>query len=100
MNTLEELQYSLSKFIYSTTDIVALNKIKSVVDDFLKPVENVVKEEEAPWQKAILSMKTITSFEDVVESQGNKKLTFNELYPYIDDTESDYTVEDLLAALN
>lgn len=58
------------------------------------------RNEKLPWQKAMLSMKTISSFEDVVESQDNKKLTFDELYPHIDDTKCDYTVEDLLAALN
>lgn len=51
-------------------------------------------------QKAALSMKAITSFEDVVKSQGDQKLTFEELYPYIDESDSDYSVDDLLAALN
>ena len=53
-------------------------------------------------------MKSISSFEDVVpneaeKAQGkttNKKLTFEELHPFIDESDSDYSVEDLLSALN
>jgi hypothetical protein len=97
MNTVKELQNSLSQLIYSITDIKSLNEIKSTVDSFIKPVDN---NNDLPWYEAALSMKTITSFEDVVESQGNKKLTFEELYPCIDESESEYSVDDLLAALN
>ncbi len=46
-------------------------------------------------------MKSITSFEDEVNLQGIPKLAFDDLYPFIDDSEDDdYSVEDLLAALN
>lgn len=98
MNTVEELQHNLSQLIYSITDIESLNKIKSTVDGFIKPTEH--KKEHLPWTQASLNMKTITSFEEVVNSQGAKKITFEELYPYIDESESDYSVTDLLAALN
>ncbi|MEZ4984431.1 MAG: hypothetical protein R2795_05230 [Saprospiraceae bacterium] len=96
MDTVKELQHSLSQLIYSITDVRSLSKIKSAVDRFIKPTEDNV----LPWEKATLSMKRIASFEDVVKSQGDKNLTFEELYPFIDESESDYTVEDLLAALN
>ncbi|MEM9984756.1 MAG: hypothetical protein AAF804_06645, partial [Bacteroidota bacterium] len=53
-----------------------------------------------PWEKATLSMKSMISFEEVVESQGRKKISFEKLYSHVDDSESDYSVGDLLAALN
>ena len=56
--------------------------------------------DDLPWEKATLSMKTITSFDDVVGVQGDKTITFEELYPYIDESESEYSIDDLLAALN
>jgi len=99
MNTIKELQHSLSQLIYSITDMKSLTKIKSTVDSIIDPV---IKEDQnnVPWKDATLSMKSITSFENVIEAQGNKRITFENLYPYIDDTESDYSVKDLLAALN
>ncbi len=99
MDTVKELQHSLSQLIYSITDIRSLNKIKSTIDGFIRPTVEEDKDE-LPWEKAVLSMKSITSFEDVVESQGSKNITFDELYPHVDDSESDYSVDDLLAALN
>ena len=99
MDTIKEFQHSLSQLIYSITGIKSLNKIKSTIDGFIRPTVEGDKEK-LPWGKAILSMKSITSFEDVAENQGNKKITFEELYPHIDDSESDYSVENLLAALN
>ncbi|HMQ50348.1 MAG TPA: hypothetical protein PKA70_22980 [Saprospiraceae bacterium] len=97
MNTVKELQHSLSQLIYSITDVRSLSKIKSAIDRFVKPVEdnNVL-----PWEQATLSMKSITSFEDEVKNQGDKHLTFEGLYPCIDESETDYTIDDLLAALN
>ncbi|MGH1433050.1 MAG: hypothetical protein ACRBG0_01175 [Lewinella sp.] len=97
MNTVKELQHSLSQLIYSITDVKSLSEIKSTVDLFVKDdsISNDV-----PWQAAILSMKKISSLEDVAKSQGDKKLTFDELYPCIDESENDYSVDDLLAALN
>ena len=98
MNTIKELQHSLSQLIYSIKDIKSLSEIKSMVDHVIKPTEN--KKNDLPWDKAILSMKTITPFKEIVKNQGNKKLTFKELYPCIDDSDSSYSVDDLLAALN
>ena len=98
MNTVKELQHSLSQLIYSITDIKSLSEIKSTVDRFIKTTEN--KENDLSWKKAVLSMKTITSFKEVVKNQGGKKLTFDELYPCIDESENDYSTDDLLAALN
>lgn len=99
MDTVKELQHSLSQLIYSITDVKSLSKIKSTVDGFIRSTIEENKDE-LPWKKAALSMKPITSFEDVVESQGNKNITFDELYLHVDDSESDYSVHDLLAALN
>lgn len=98
MNTVKELQHSLSQLIYSITDMKLLSEIKSTVDSFIKPSEE--RQEDLPWEKATLSMKSITSFDDVVAMQGDKKITFEELYPYIDESESEYSINDLLAALN
>ncbi|MEL7220459.1 MAG: hypothetical protein AAGJ93_04015, partial [Bacteroidota bacterium] len=77
----------------------SLSKIKSTVDSVTSSSlqENKV---DLPWKKATLYMKSITSFEEVIESQGNKKITFEDLYPLLDDSESDYSIDDLLAALN
>lgn len=98
MNPVKELQHSLSQLIYSITDLKSLNKIKSTVDTFLNPAEE--NQDALPWQEATLSMKKTIPFEEVVENQGDKKLTFKELYPYIDDAEGTYSIDDLLAALN
>ena len=100
MNTVKELQHSLSQIIYSITDIKSLSQIKSTVDKLMRPVENNTNSDDFPWQKATLFMKKISSFEDVAKSQGGKKLTFEELYPCIDESDSEYSVDDLLAALN
>lgn len=100
MNSVKELQHNLSQLIYSITDIKSLSEIKSAVDDLIKPIENSSVNNDLPWHNATLSMKKISSFEDVVKNQGSKKITFDELYPYIDDSENDYSVDDLLAALN
>lgn len=100
MNSVKELQHNLSQLIYSITDIKFLSEIKLAVDDLIKPIENSSVNNDLPWHIATLSMKKISSFEDVVKNQGSKKITFDELYPYIDDSESDYSVDDLLAALN
>ena len=100
MNTVEELQHSLSQLIYSITDLKSLSKIKSTVDNLINPARDGIRPNELPWKKATLSMKSISSFEDVVKAQGNKKLTFEELHPFIDESDSDYSVEDLLSALN
>ncbi|MEL6944918.1 MAG: hypothetical protein AAFO82_19860 [Bacteroidota bacterium] len=80
--------------------ISALNDIQVLqsIRERLKTVDT--DNGKLPWHEAVLSMKTITSFEDEVERQGNKKLTFEELYPYIDESDNDYSVDDLLAALN
>ena len=100
MNTVKELQHSLSQIIYSISDLKSLSKIKSIVDDFIKPIQKQDNLDNLPWKAATLSMKKVTSFEDIARLQGNKNLTFEELYPYIDTSDSDYDVDDLLAALN
>jgi hypothetical protein len=97
MNAVEELQRSLSQLIYSIRDLKSLTKIKSTVDNLIIPTD---ENSDVPWRKATLVMKNISSFQDVVNSQGNKKLTFDDLSPFIDDSDSNYTVDDLLAALN
>lgn len=99
MNTVKELQNTLSQLIYSVKDLRSLNEIKLVLDKLVE-IKEEKKDILPPWEGAVLSMTSISSFEDVVDSQGNKKLTFDELYPYIDESESDYTVDELLAALN
>jgi hypothetical protein len=100
MSTVKELQYRLSQLIYSITDVASLIRIKSTVDSLMRPIEERTNNDILPWDKATLSMKSISSFEDEVKTQGNKKLTFEDLYPCIDESESDYSVDDLLAALN
>ncbi|MFK7932149.1 MAG: hypothetical protein AB8G22_01485 [Saprospiraceae bacterium] len=99
MSTIKQLQQDLSQIIYSITDINALQQIKSTVYD-LFPQKNDKTTESPSWMAAQLTLKPLTSFADVVNEQGRKQLTFEELYPYIDDTEEDYTLDDLLAALN
>ena len=100
MDTVKELQHSLSQLIYSITDIKSLSQIKTTVDRLIVADKKNGISNGAPWGEAVLKMKPITSYEDVVKSQGDKKLTFEELYPHIDDNEDEYSIDDLLNALN
>lgn len=101
METIKELQSSLSQIIYSIADLASLKKIKAVVEEFSRSSDDEFSLDHLPWSKAKLNLKKISSFEEEVRTQGNKKITFNELYPFIDDMEdSSYSLDDLLNALN
>lgn len=100
MNAVQELQNRLSRIIYKISDVASLRQIESAVDGLVPSIDAKSAVDEAPWSKAVLTMKTLPSFENVVDDQGGKKLTFAELYPYIDESDETYDVYDLLAALN
>lgn len=86
--------------IYLIADLSSLKQIESAVEK-LVPGSNQSSPSDLPWLNATLQLKSITSFEDEVKRQGRKKITFEQLYPFIDDTEgSEDELEDLLAALN
>lgn len=100
MNAVQELQDRLSRIIYKISDVTSLRQIESAVGGLVTSNDEKSLDIEAPWGKAVLEMKSLPSFQDEVRRQGNKKLTFTELYPCIDDSDERYDVYDLLAALN
>jgi hypothetical protein len=99
MNSVEELQNTLSRLIFSVRDFRVLREIKQAVEAVLpdSPDEQVVK---APWVGHELQVRAMPSFGEVVRAQGHRQLLFAELLPHIDDTPTDYTLDDLLTALN
>lgn len=100
MNSVKELQADLSKIIFSIGDFDSLSKIKVSIERMVSSFDRKT-EGQLPWDGAQLKMKSITSFEDEVNLQDVPKLAFDDLYPFIDDSEDDdYSIEDLLAALN
>jgi hypothetical protein len=100
MNAVQELQNRLASIIYRISDVASLREIESAVDGLAPSIDAESVVVEIPWRKAVLTMKTLPSFEKVVDDQGGKKLTFAALYPYIDESDETCDVYDLLAALN
>jgi len=58
MNTVKELQYSLSQLIYSITDLTSLTKIHSTVKSLLQSSD---EGDILPWTVATLHMKEVSS---------------------------------------
>ncbi|MBC6996567.1 hypothetical protein QWY85_09380 [Neolewinella lacunae] len=101
MSSVEEMQNSLSRLIYSITDLNNLSRIKSVVERFASSSQAEVEApQELPWASAVLKVKKTPTFAQEFEAQGRKSLSFAELEPLIDDADDGYSLEDLLAALN
>lgn len=100
MNSVEELQNTLSRLIFSVRDFRVLREIKQAVEAVLPDSPNEQVVEAAPWEGHELQVRAMPSFGEVVRAQGHRQLLFAELLPHIDDTPTDYTLDDLLAALN
>jgi hypothetical protein len=100
MNEIKELQHSLSQLIYSISDFKSLSQIKNTVDNLIIIPTDQDDKIDLPWADYKINLKPIIPFKEVVRNQGQKKLTFEELYPLIDDSDDDYNLEMLLSALN
>ena len=100
MNAVQELQDRLSRIIYKISDVASLRQIELAVGGLFPSEGKTLPSVEAPWGKAVLKIKQLPTFQEEVKRQGNKKLTFTELYPCIDEADEAYDIYDLLAALN
>ncbi|MEM6299197.1 MAG: hypothetical protein AAF740_10975, partial [Bacteroidota bacterium] len=62
-------------------------------------IERIAAPTSKKWEQATLVMKKALPFKEIAKSQGNKRLTFSELYPCIQDIENEnYSLQDLLNA--
>ncbi|SER29649.1 hypothetical protein SAMN05444359_1332 [Neolewinella agarilytica] len=63
MESIKELQSSLSRMIYLIANLSSLKQIKSTVEK-LVPGSNQPSPSDLPWSDATLKLKSITTFQD------------------------------------
>ena len=95
MTAIQDLQRNLTEVINSVQDFSKLLKIKSCVE---KVVGINSKESTSKWSEAVLTMNS-DDVETQFERQGVKRLSFEELLPFISDDEDEFSLKELIAAL-
>lgn len=99
MVTARELQAKIIHLISGITDIDRLEKIHTDVRSKLDLASNK-DSQELPWKGAMVNIRDRVTFEDLIEEQGKKTISFEELRGLADEIEWNCTLDEILEVLD
>lgn len=99
MVTARELQAKIIHLINGITDINQLQEIHIDVRSKLNVASN--KDSlELPWKNAMVNIRNQITFEDLIEEQGEKSISYEELRNLADEIEWNCTLDEILEILD
>lgn len=99
MVTANELQIEIIHLINGITNIQRLSAIHADIQSQFDLALNK-DSEELPWQNAMVNRKEQVTFNDLIEEQGKKSLSFEELRSLADGIEWSCTLDEILELLD
>lgn len=99
MVSINDLQAKIIHLINSITDINQLNEIHSEVHSRID-IDFADDAEDLPWKNSIAILNDKVSFEQLVEDQGERSISFEELQQLSEGIEWNCTLNEILEVLD